>query len=136
MTNATTFSLFFRIRKKASRPDHATIQARLKVGNDRVDFSLNRSVRTEIWDNINRKAKGSSTEAKKLNLFLDEVRMNIFGAYDQLRREKKIITAQAVKARYLNEDSSKLTLLSAFEYHNEEVTHTWHLAQLDIIKHV
>lgn len=124
MTNATTFSLFFRIRKKASQPDFATIQARLKVGNDRVDFSLNRSVRTEIWDSINRRAKGSSAEAKKLNLFLDEVRMNIFGAYDQLRREKKIITTESVKARYFNEDSSELTLISAFVYHNEEVAHT------------
>ncbi|MEM9546597.1 MAG: site-specific integrase [Bacteroidota bacterium] len=124
MTNATTFSLFFRIRKKASQPDFSTIQARLKVGNDRVDFSLNRPVRTEIWDNVNRRAKGSSAEAKKLNLFLDEVRMNIFGAYDQLRREKKIITAESVKARYFNEDSSELTLISAFEYHNEEVAHT------------
>ena len=50
--------------------------------------------------------------------------MNIFGAYDQLRREHKLITAEAVKARYLNEDVSELTLVSAFDYHNEEVSHT------------
>ena len=116
MTNATTFSLFFHIRKKDSKPDHSTIQARLKVDNDRVDFSLNRYVRTEIWNSINRKAKGSSTEAKQLNLFLDEIRMNIFSSYDQLRREKKIITVQAVKARYFMEDISELTLLTAFVY--------------------
>ncbi|MEM9544887.1 MAG: phage integrase SAM-like domain and Arm DNA-binding domain-containing protein [Bacteroidota bacterium] len=124
MSTSTTFSLLFRIRKKRSLPTHSSILARLSVGAERIEFSLNRSVRTEIWDKLSHRAKGSSAEAKKLNLFLDEVRMNIFGAYDQLRREKKIITAQSVKARYFNEDSSQLTLISAFEYHNEEVAHT------------
>ncbi len=124
MSTSNTFSLFFRIRKKRSLPTHSSILARLSVGSERIEFSLNRSVKTSLWDTINRKAKGSSTEAKKLNLFLDEVRMNVFDAYDQLRREKKFLSAQAVKDRYFNQDISKLTLLAAFEYHNEEVTHT------------
>ena len=74
MTNSTTFSLFFRIRKKASHPDQSSIQARLKVDNDRVDFSLNRTVTTSLWDATNRKAKGSSAEAKNLIYFLKKLR--------------------------------------------------------------
>jgi len=124
MSTSTTFSLLFRTREKRTQPTLSSIHARLTVSSQRIEFSFNRTVRTEIWDNVNRKAKGSSAEAKNLNLFLEEVRMNIFSAYDQLRREKKIITAQAVKDRYLNEDISELTLLSAFEYHNEEVANT------------
>lgn len=124
MTSSTNFSLTFRLRKKAGHPTYSTIQARLSVGDDRVDFSLNRSVKTDLWDKTNRRAKGASAEARQLNLFLEEVRMNVFSAYDQLRREKKIINAQAVKARFFNEDISDLTLLAAFAYHNEEVAHT------------
>ena len=124
MTSSTNFSLAFRLRKKASQPNYSAIQARLTVGDDRVDFSLNRSVRSDLWDSTNRKAKGSSIEAKQLNLYLQEVQMNVFSSYDQLRREKKFITAKAVKARFFNEDISELTLLAAFEYHNEEVAKT------------
>ncbi len=124
MSTSSTFSLLFRIRKKRSLPTHSSILARLSVGSERIEFSLNRSIRTALWDAKNRKAKGSSAEVKKLNLFLEEIRMNVFSAYDQLRRQKKFITAQAVKARYFDEDISELTLLSAFEYHNEEVSHT------------
>lgn len=124
MTSSTNFSLAFRLRKKASHPNYSAIQARLSVGDDRVDFSLNRSVRTDLWDSTNRKAKGSSAESKQLNLFLQEIQMNVFSCYDQLRREKKVITAKAVKARFFNEDISELTLLTAFEYHNEEVANS------------
>ena len=124
MTKSNTFALSFRLRKKSSHPGYSSIQARVSVGDDRVGFSLNRSIKTDLWDGINRKAKGSSAESKQLNLYLQEVQMNVFNAYDQLRREKKIITAQAVKARFFNEDISELTLLTAFEYHNTEVSNT------------
>jgi hypothetical protein len=124
MSTSNTFSLLFRIRKKRSLPSHSSILARLSVGSQRIEFSFNRSVRTTLWDSTNRKAKGSSAEAKKLNLFLDEVRMNVFGAFDQLRREKKFISAQSVKDWYFNQDISEHTLLAAFEYHNEKVSHT------------
>ncbi len=124
MTKSNSFSLLFRLRKKRSQPSHSSILARLSVGTERIEFSLNRSVKTDLWDNTNRKAKGSSIESKQLNLFLQEIQMNVFSCYDQLRREKKLITAKAVKARFFNEDISELTLLTAFEYHNEEVSNS------------
>lgn len=81
-------------------------------------FSLKRSFTTPLWDSTKSRLKGSSIEARQINTYLDQVLIEINDAYRQLLKEKKLITPDIVKARYLGEDEINKTLLQLSTYHN------------------
>ncbi len=70
------------------------------------------------WDVSKGRARGNTQNLRILNNYLDQVYGRILEGHKQLLEEHKMITPQAVKARYLGEGDQHKTLLELVEYHN------------------
>ncbi|MEZ4797827.1 MAG: site-specific integrase [Flavobacteriaceae bacterium] len=126
MRTRSTFSLLFWVNTSRLKNNQVPVYARITVNGKRVNISLKRKVILSEWDSAKSKLKGNKQEAKLFNRFLEQVRSQIYLAYEQLLSENKLITAQAIKARYLGEDEQHRSLLELFEYHNTTMSKNLH----------
>src|SRR5690554_5596387 len=118
MKNQDTFSVtIFPIFGKEIK-GKTPLYLRITVNGKRTKLSLKRNFTTSLWDPKISRLKGSSAEARQINAYLDQVLIQIYEAYRELLREKKIITPQAIKSRYRGEDDQNKTLLQLTAYHN------------------
>src|SRR5690554_7657448 len=118
MRSPDTFSvLLLPIFEKESK-GKTPMYVRVTTNGKRCKFSLKRKFTTSLWDPKISRLKGSSAEARQINAYLDQVLIQIYEAYRELLREKKIITPQAIKSRYRGEDDQNKTLLQLTAYHN------------------
>ncbi|WP_298869697.1 Arm DNA-binding domain-containing protein [uncultured Allomuricauda sp.] len=92
--------------------------ARITVDGRRAEISLKRYTSVNVWDVSKGRVIGTTSKARLLNSYLDEVYVQILDAHKQLLREGKVITAQAVKARFLGQDEQRKTLKELVKYHN------------------
>jgi ATP-dependent Lon protease len=65
-------------------------------------------------------AKGSREEIVRLNNFLEQYRSGIVESYQTLLLQKKLITAELVKNKFIGEDKADFTLCKLMDYHNTE----------------
>ena len=122
MKRLTTFSILFWINQSRVKNNYVSIYARITVNSKRVNISLQRKVLLCDWDASSGKVRGTKKEARILNRYIDQVRSRIFEAYEQLNYENKLITAQAIKARFLGEDDKHYSLLTLIDYHNTQMS--------------
>ncbi len=120
MKTTHTFIVHFWLKRKSIRKDGTTpIYARVRLDGIAVDISTKESVFEEHWcpnaQRINPKVKNASL----INDTLDDVSTEIKIAYRTLLQEGRYITVQAVKLRYLGEDSPLRTLRELFKYHRK-----------------
>jgi hypothetical protein len=62
-----------------------------------------------------------SVEARELNYFLDNVKIDIAAFHESLLKEGNYVTAQAVKARYVGTSNQNTTLVDIIKYHEEKM---------------
>jgi site-specific recombinase XerD len=120
MEHKNTFAISFyqRIDKIDSKKT-APIFMRLTVKGERVDLSINRRIDVNRWEDG--KAKGNSSEAKQLNLYLDSVKARVYEIQRNLVDRKELITAYKIKNHYLGKGKKDKTVVQVFEYHNQQV---------------
>ena len=118
MKTTSTFGIQFIIRPKKNEPEKAIIYVRINVNSKRLEISLKRTIDATLWYYPGECVKGTSIEVKQLNKFIEETRYNIRECYQELRLQRKIITAEAVKNLFLGETKSENTLCSLIDYHN------------------
>jgi len=118
MQTNTTFSVIFFTRKPRGHSDELSIYARITVDGKRAEISLKRSVLVSHWDNNKARCRGNTTKTRFLNSYLDEVYNQLLDCHKQLFEDGKIVTAQAIKRRYLGEDDNHRTLKELITYHN------------------
>lgn len=118
MQTNTTFSVIFYTRKSRSHSERLNIFARITVNSKRSEISLKRCTLLREWDSGKNRARGSSYKTKVLNAYLDQVYSHLLDCHKQLLEEGKIITANAVKARYLGLDENHRSLTHLIAYHN------------------
>ncbi len=121
MRSNITFGISFFIKKYRSTDGKSPIYARITVNGKRVDLSIKRKVEFERWDENRGTVKGNRQDIKMLNAYLEQVRNHLYECHQQLERERKLITAEAIKSRYLGQDERGKTLKELVEYHNEEM---------------
>ncbi len=126
MRTRSTFSLLFWVNTSRLKNNQVPVYARVTVNGKRVNISLKRKVIITEWDSAKGKLKGNKQEAKLFNKFLEQIRSQVYLAYEQLLSENKLVTAQAIKARYLGEDEQHRSLLELFEYHNTTMSKNLH----------
>lgn len=119
MKNRSTFSLLFWVNTSRIKNGQVPVYARITVNGKRINISLQRRVAIAAWDSNKGKAKGTKQSSRLLNKYLEQVRAKIYEAYEDLLSEDNLITAQAIKSKFLGEDKSSKTLLWLFDYHNE-----------------
>lgn len=118
MQTDSTFAVLFFTRNTRKNSGNLSIYARITVNGQRTEISLKRSVPVDHWDVSKGRAKGNAQNLRILNNYLDQAYGQILDSHKQLLQEHKVITPQAVKARYLGEDDQYKTLLELVEYHN------------------
>ncbi|GAB5471916.1 MAG: site-specific integrase [Maribacter sp.] len=118
MRNNSTLAVLIFTRDINYNPEKLTIYARITVDGRRAEISLKRYTSVNVWDVSKGRVIGTTSKARLLNSYLDEVYVQILDAHKQLLREGKVITAQAVKARFLGQDELHKTLKELVKYHN------------------
>src|SRR5690606_34322886 len=96
-----TFSILIWAYRRKSTDKEVTLYARVTVNGKRVEISLSKRIDAALWDEENSAVKNDSDEADEINEFLDIARGELRQYYYQLRSEKKLITADAIKNKYL-----------------------------------
>jgi integrase len=118
-----TFGVIFYLRKyKATNDGNTPIYARITVNGSRIDLSVKRSIEPGNWNANKGMAKGSREEIVRLNNFLEQYRSGIVESYQTLLLQKKLITAELVKNKFIGEDQADFTLCKLMHYHNTEQT--------------
>lgn len=118
MRNNSTLTVLIFTRDITYNPEKLTIYARITVDGRRAEISLKRYTSVNVWDVSKGRVIGTTQKARLLNSYLDEVYVQILEASKQLLQEGKLITAQAIKARYLGQDDQHKTLKELVTYHN------------------
>lgn len=118
MRNNSTLAVLIFTRDITYNPEKLTIYARITVDGRRAEISLKRYTSVNVWDVSKGRVIGTTQRARLLNSYLDEVYVQIMKAHKQLLQEDKLITAQAIKARYLGQDDQYKTLKELVAYHN------------------
>ncbi|HSP83975.1 MAG TPA: site-specific integrase [Gillisia sp.] len=126
MKSTATFSILFWINTSRAKENFAELFARITVNGKRVNLSLKEKVLIHQWDSRKAKVKGNNQKAKQINHYLEITRNKIFQSYLDLKSSRAIITAQTVKAKYLEEDKKFPTLQELIDYHNEQSKHILH----------
>lgn len=118
-----TFGVIFYLRKyKATQDGKTPIYARITVNGSRIDLSVKRNIESGNWNANKGMAKGSREEIVRLNNFLEQFRSGIVESYQILLLQKKLITAELVKNKFIGEDQADFTLCKLMDYHNNEQT--------------
>ena len=120
MKTTHTFIIHFWLKKNSAKKDGTSpIYSRVRLDGISADISTKESVLAEYWcpsaERVNNKVKNSNLTNNALN----DIFTGIKTAYRELLEEGRFITVQAVKRRYLGEDSPILTLKDLFEYHRK-----------------
>ena len=121
MRTDSTLGVSFFTRKKRNDPSKLDIYVRITVNKERADLSIKRDISVCNWDIFRCRAKEIDQNHILLNTYLDDVYAEVLNAHKQLHSERKLITAKAIKLRYLGEDEERVTLMHAVTYHNKNV---------------
>lgn len=117
----STFGVTFYLRKyKATANGKAPIYARITVNGRRRDVSVKMSIEPDNWNAGKGMAKGSRQEMTRLNNFLEQYRSGIVESYQQQLLQKKPVTADLIRSRFVGEDRPELTLDTLMEHHNSQ----------------
>lgn len=123
MKTSKTFSLHFWLKKKSIKKNGAMpIYARITVDGVRADVSMKRSTFLEHWRSESGRVNPRISGATSINDYLDGAYSDFLECHKQLSLEHKLITAQAIKFRYLGEDENSKTLMDLLKYHREKET--------------
>lgn len=71
-----------------------------------------------------KKARGTSSEARQVNLYLEQVKTQLFQYYQDLKFKGELITAQIIKAHFIGETESHKTLQNLIDYHRRKIETT------------
>ncbi|WP_111309014.1 site-specific integrase [Confluentibacter sediminis] len=118
MQTNNTFSVVFFTRKSRNKQQELSIYARITVNGKRSEISLKRQVQQKDWDSSKNRGRGSSYTIQTLNKYLDQEYARLLDCHKQLLEESKIVTANAIKSRFLGEDDNHKTLSELIDYHN------------------
>ena len=121
MKTSSTFSILFWADFSRAKNEQASIYARITVNGKRATISLKRKVLVSDWDVHKNRARGTNQKSRILNSYLDETYNHLFKCYRDLMAEHKLITSQAVKARYFGNDENNHSIIDIINYHNEDM---------------
>ncbi|HBT08590.1 MAG TPA: integrase, partial [Leeuwenhoekiella sp.] len=107
----STLGVNFFTRPKRNNPNKLDIYLRITVNKKRSEMSIKRDVDVKDWDILRVKAKETSDQLITLNSYMDDVKAEVLNAHKELHAERKVITAKAIKLRYMGEDEERMTLL-------------------------
>ena len=120
MVERQTLAILFYLRKdKARKENEVPIYMRITVNQKRSELALQRYVDPEKWNKAGGTAKGTKTEARELNEFLNLQRSKVYTAQRELLEENKAVTAVSLRNKVQGRSEEQKTLVEVFNYHNK-----------------
>lgn len=121
MKTQNTFSISFFLKKDKGKDGIAPLYARITVNGSFVDLATKHRIKVSNWNQKEQKISGKQDEdvsaRERMRLLTNEIN----NAYDELRRDKQILTAEAVKAKAEGSEINPYTLNFLINYHNIEL---------------
>ncbi|MFD0750158.1 site-specific integrase [Mucilaginibacter calamicampi] len=122
MKTTNSFSILFFLKKDKASKGIAPLYVRITINKKFVDISLKRRLKLISWDHKFQKVIGADKELKEIQEKIRQTRTEINSAYDNLRYNKEVLTADSIKT-FLESggEEEQTTLLFLMNYHNTEV---------------
>lgn len=121
MRTSNTLGILLWADLNRAKDNQASIYARITVNGKRATLSLKHKVYVSDWDAHRGRVRGTNQNARKLNNYLEQVNSDLFSCYQELKAERKLITSNAIKARYLGEDEENHSIMDIISYHHEDM---------------
>lgn len=119
MQTLQSFGIHFTIRTDKAKEGKAPIYACITVNGEKCFLALKQRIDLKNWDSRKGIGKGSREEVRIINNYIEQVRIGVNTAYQQLIVKGQPVTAEIVKNRYLGTDKQVYALSELFHYHNE-----------------
>jgi len=117
-----SFGLLFFMRKpKNYQTGPLPIYLRITVDGVPKELSTKRKCDPQSWSSESGRATGKKESVKELNSYLDALEQTVFQAKKKLIESEKQITVEVIKAVLTGTNEKKVTLLSVFRKHNEQM---------------
>ena len=118
----STFKVLFYLKRNAIRKDgKMPIVARITVDGIIAQFNTKLEIQPNNWSVKMSKVIGQSSDSKKYNAQLNEIKSSLNGIYHELQRRDNYVTAEKVKNEFLGISEHHETLLNLFQKHNDDV---------------
>jgi hypothetical protein len=101
MKTANSFGIYFNLRSEKKKDGKAPVYACITVNSRKIFFAIKQKIAVNCWDENRGCGKNNTTEGKKLNTYLDEIRQALNDCYKELQVQRKVITPEIIKAAYL-----------------------------------
>ena len=116
-----TYGLLFYPKKKKGNSEMSIVYMRITVDGKRIEVSSGRTIKTKEWNSSAGKLAGNSSQSKLFNSFLEGIRTRIFESYTYLLNDRKTITCETLKNKFLGNGKRKVTIVEAFQDHNNQI---------------
>ncbi|WP_416448348.1 site-specific integrase [Leeuwenhoekiella sp. A2] len=117
MKNPVTFGITIFPKTNKAKGGKAPLYARITLNSERIELSLQRRITLTLWDERKSRLRGSCTESIQVNKSIDRIYNQIYESFRQLQDENKVLSAAAIKARYMGVDDSFKKLSDILDYH-------------------
>lgn len=115
-----TFKVLFYVRRSAPlRSGLVPIIGRIVIAGRRTQFSTHLAVPPEAWDVEQNRAVGRAPEMARINQRLDAIRLQLEACYEELSRERGVVTPEAVRDHLLHVEPRRTGLIDLCRRHNE-----------------
>ena len=117
-----TFSVLFYPRgNDVDKNGKSPIYLRITIDGKRSESSIKRKVLLSRWNTEGGKARGTTTDVRELNRYMDNIRNKIYRIHEKLSESDSIINAEIIKNIYLGKEQKYKMLLEIFQTHNDQV---------------
>ena len=117
-----SISLLFYIKKtKIDRNNRTNIYLRITVNSKRAEFSIQRKIGVDKWNQNANRVRGVSKEAQEINQYIDLISNKINKIHQQFIEIGKPFTSIQIRDIYLGKNTNQKMLLKIFQNHNNQV---------------
>ena len=123
MIKKSTYNVSFVLRKdKSLRNGEIPLTVRITMNGIRAEFNSKFAVKPEIWNSKKCKADGNSAYSRKINSYIDQLKISLYNSINDLEDRGVEITPENIKNNYLGLiEYKQLTLFSLYEEHNQRM---------------
>ena len=114
----STFKVLFYVNGSKEKDGIVPIMGRVTINGTVAQFSCKQTIPKTLWDAKGNRAKGKSTEARDINLALDNIKAQIIKHYQRISDREAYVTAEMVRNAYQGIGNEYETLLGAFDKDN------------------
>jgi hypothetical protein len=115
-------SILFYGKKKVRTSDHSLpIYLRVTINGIRFETTANRFVDRSKWSPQAGRVKGNTEEARRINLFLDQLRQKAYEIERAIISEGKLLSIASFREKWETGEEKPRMLIPIFEEHNEEM---------------